>query len=275
MKGYKHLTEFDRNKIARMRKEGATMREIGAALHVSAATVCREIKRGTYTYMNADYIEVTEYIPERSHARYRANMAAKGGPLKIGSDRRYAETLEALIADDNYSPEAALHEIEAHPEKYGCFETRICHKCLLVLTERVTRMEVIRLIPDKSAASVVRALDTIERKWGARFPLVFQSITMDNGSEFADYKGIERSVYKRRESKRTRTYYCHPYCSSERGSNEKQNQMIRRKFPKGTNFDKVTQKDVAAVENWLNRYPRLLLGWASAGQLFEGYLQTV
>ena len=49
MKGYKHLTEFDRNKIARMRKEGATMREIGAALHVSAATVCREIKRGTYT----------------------------------------------------------------------------------------------------------------------------------------------------------------------------------------------------------------------------------
>lgn len=47
MKGYKHLTEFDRNKIARMRKEGATMREIGAALHVSAATVCREIKRGT------------------------------------------------------------------------------------------------------------------------------------------------------------------------------------------------------------------------------------
>ena len=47
MKGYKHPTEFDRNKIARMRKEGATMREIGAALHVSAATVCREIKRGT------------------------------------------------------------------------------------------------------------------------------------------------------------------------------------------------------------------------------------
>ena len=64
MKGYKHLTEFDRNKIARMRKEGATMREIGAALHVSAATVCREIKRGTYTYMNADYIEaVTSPLP--------------------------------------------------------------------------------------------------------------------------------------------------------------------------------------------------------------------
>ena len=325
------------------------MRQIGAALHVSAATVCRELKRGTYTYMNADYIEVTEYIPERSQKRYEANLEAKGPGLKIGNHRDYAEKLEELIVDYDYSPSAALHEIENHPEIYGEFGVRVCrqtlysyvekrifarltnkdlpfkgarqkkktkhirrmksaakgdsiekrpeevntrqepghwemdlvvsckggHKCLLVLTERVTRMEVIRLIRDKSAASVVRALDTMERKWGARFPQVFQSITMDNGSEFADYIGIERSVYKRCESKRTRTYYCHPYCSSERGSNEKQNQMIRRKFPKGTNFDKVTQKDVEAVESWLNRYPRQLLGWASAGQLFEGYLQTV
>lgn len=55
MKGYKHLTAMTGTK-AKMRKEGATMRQIGAALHVSAATVCRELKRGTYTYMNADYI---------------------------------------------------------------------------------------------------------------------------------------------------------------------------------------------------------------------------
>ena len=319
------------------------MRQIGAALHVSAATVCRELKRGTYTYMNADYIEVTEYIPERSQKRYEANLEAKGPGLKIGNHRDYAEKLEELIVDYDYSPSAALHEIENHPEIYGEFGVRVCrqtlysyvekrifarltnkdlpfkgarqkkktkhirrmksaakgdsiekrpeevntrqepghwemdlvvscrggHKCLLVLTERVTRMEVIRLIRDKSAASVVRALDTMERKWGTRFPQVFQSITMDNGSEFADYIGIERSVYKRCESKRTRTYYCHPYCSSERGSNEKQNQMIRRKFPKGTNFDKVTQKDVEAVESWLNRYPRKILGWYSSADLFN------
>lgn len=40
------------------------MREIAAAIHVPAATVCREIKRGTRTYNNGDYIEVTQYIPE-------------------------------------------------------------------------------------------------------------------------------------------------------------------------------------------------------------------
>ena len=130
MKGYRHLTEHDRNKIAKMKKEGATLREIGAALHVSAATVCREIKRGTYTYMNADYIEVTEYIPERSHQRYRANMEAKGPGLKIGNHRDYAEKLEELIVDQDFSPSAALHEIENHPEIYGDFGIRVCRQTL-------------------------------------------------------------------------------------------------------------------------------------------------
>lgn len=77
------------------------------------------------------------------------------------------------------------------------------HKCLLVLTERVTRQEIMRLIPDKTAASVVRALNTIERKYGKLFPTVFKSITVDNGSEFADCAGLERSVLKKR-GKRTK-----------------------------------------------------------------------
>ena len=148
------------------------------------------------------------------------------------------------------------------------------HKCLLVLTERVTRQEIMRLIPDRTAASVVRALNTIERKYGKLFPAVFKSITVDNGSEFADCEGLERSVSKKR-GKRTKMYYCHPYCSSERGSNEKQNQMIRRKFPKGTNFDKVSPKEVKMVEDWLNRYPRKILGWYSSADMFRALIEAV
>ena len=342
MKGYKHLTAHDRNKMAKMRKEGATMRQIGAALHVSAATVCRELKRGTYTYLNADYIEVTEYIPERSQKRYEANLEAKGPGLKIGNHRDYAEKLEELIVDYDYSPSAALHEIENHPERDGEFGVRVCrqtlysyvekrifarltnkdlpfkgsrqkkktkhirrmksaakgdsiekrpeevntrqepghwemdlvvscrggHKCLMALTERVTRQEIMRLIPDKSAASVVRAMNTLERKYGKMFPEVFKTITVDNGTEFSDCEGMETSVFKA-GGQRTKMYYCHPYCSSERGSNEKQNQMIRRKFPKGTNFDKVSPKEVRVVEDWLNRYPRKILGWYSSADLFN------
>ena len=136
MKGYKHLTAHDRNKMAKMRKEGATMRQIGAALHVSAATVCRELKRGTYTYMNADYIELTEYIPERSQKRYEANLEAKGPGLKIGNHRDYAEKLEELIVDYDYSPSAALHEIENHPEIYGEFGVRVCRQTLYSYVEK-------------------------------------------------------------------------------------------------------------------------------------------
>lgn len=342
MKGYKHLTAHDRNKMAKMRKEGATMRQIGAALHVSAATVCRELKRGTYTYMNADYIEVTEYIPERSQKRYEANLEAKGPGLKIGNHRDYAEKLEELIVDYDYSPSAALHEIETHPEIYGEFGVRVCrqtlysyvekrifarltnkdlpfkgsrqkkktkhirrmksaakgdsiekrpeevntrqepghwemdlvvscrggHKCLMALTERVTRQEIMRLIPDKSAASVVRAMNTLERKYGKMFPEVFKTITVDNGTEFSNCEGMETSIFKA-GGQRTKVYYCHPYCSSERGSNEKQNQMIRRKFPKGTDFDRVSPKEVRMVEDWLNRYPRKILGWYSSADLFN------
>ena len=63
---------------------------------------------------------------------------------------------------------------------------------LLVLTERKTRYEIILRCKDKTAKSVVRHINALERQYGALFPLVFKSITVDNGSEFSSYKMIER-----------------------------------------------------------------------------------
>ena len=56
---------------------------------------------------------------------------------------------------------------------------------------------------------VVAALDRLERKLGALFPVVFRSITVDNGSEFADVEGMERSCLRPGE-KEDAVYYCHP-----------------------------------------------------------------
>ena len=64
-------------------------------------------------------------------------------------------------------------------------------------------------------------------------------------------------------------YFCHPYTACERGTNENINRMIRRHFPKGTSFDKVTAKQVKEVERWINTYPREILGFSSASELFE------
>ena len=110
----------------------------------------------------------------------------------------------------------------------------VSKKALLVLTERKTRKEIIFLLKDHTSAAVVKALDRLERKLGKKFREIFKSITVDNGSEFADWEGMERS--RRSKKKRTKIYYCHPYSSWERGSNENQNKLVRRHIPKGRKF---------------------------------------
>ena len=96
---------------------------------------------------------------------------------------------------------------------------------------------------------------------------MFKSITVDNGSEFQDFEGIK--IAHRRKGKRTIVFFCHTYSAYERGSNENMNRLIRCWFPKGTNFDEVTKEQLAAAEEWVNRYPRKLLGWKSAADLFD------
>ena len=52
------------------------------------------------------------------------------------------------------------------------------------------------------------------------------------------------------------------------------NRLIRRFFPKGTNFDNVTPEQVAEAERWINNYPRRLLEWNSAAELFDEELKA-
>ena len=94
------------------------------------------------------------------------------------------------------------------------------------------------------------------------------TITVDNGTEFSDWEGMEKS---RRNKKipRTKIYYCHAYRSCERGSNENQNRMIRRFFPKGTNFDNVSKNAIKEVQKWMNDYPRKILGWLTPDELYN------
>ena len=138
----------------------------------------------------------------------------------------------------------------------------------IVMTERKTRREIIIPSPDKTSASVVAALDTLEKKVGSKvFPLIFQSITCDNGCEFADAAGIERSITGR--GPRTEVYYCHPYRPSERGSNENQNSLIRRHLPKGTDLSTISYEETKRIEDWLNNYPRKMFGYLCSEQLFR------
>jgi Transposase and inactivated derivatives, IS30 family len=144
-------------------------------------------------------------------------------------------------------------------------------KALLVLTERKTRKEIIEPLKNHTAREVVRALNRIERDYGDKiFRMVFQTITVDNGMEFSDFEGIERS--RRNKTKRTVLYYCHAYSSYERGSNENLNKMIRRFVPKGTNFDNRTRSEIKEIEKWMNNYPRQMFDYGTAEELYQSEL---
>ncbi len=138
---------------------------------------------------------------------------------------------------------------------------------LLVLTERLTRREYVRIMPSKHMTNVVRVLDNIEKKLGSdMFTKIFKTITVDNGSEFSDHEGMERSIGG---GKRTKVYFCHPYSSYERGSNENLNKMVRRWYPKGCSFDKVTDENIAELEKWMNEYPRGIFGYDNSAEMYR------
>lgn len=137
--------------------------------------------------------------------------------------------------------------------------------CLLVMTERKTRYEIIRKIKHKSQKDVKRALDGLPLSV-TQFARVFKTITVDNGNEFLDADGIQCDRYGAR---RTELYYCHPYASWERGSNENLNRMIRRWIPKGTDISKVPESYVAYVQHWMNAFPRKIHGYRSAYDMVQ------
>ena len=114
-----------------------------------------------------------------------------------------------------------------------------------------------------------------DKKDGANQTMgIVKSITFDNGTEFAAAEELERSCINK-HLPRTKVYFCHPYSSWERGTNENTNGMIRRRFPKGTNFAAVTNAQIVQAENWINNYPRKILGYKSSEIVFRECLREL
>lgn len=163
--------------------------------------------------------------------------------------------------------EADTREVSGHWEMDTvCSGRRKSPACILALTERRGRTEHLCRMPDKTLHSTVRALDRIERAIGFdAFCKRFKTITVDNGSEFSDSSLLERScLYPDR--KRTSVYYCHPYRSSERGSNENANKLIRHWIPKGGDIGRYSDDDISMICDWMNHYPRQLFGGLSSAE---------
>lgn len=218
-----------------------------------------------YNYIDKDYIPgiSNKDLPMRGEVKrkYRKVQSRKVKPLQRSIEDR-PEIVEAREEFGHWELDTVIGKAKGDKP------------VLAVFTERKTRAEIIRKIPDKTQESVIKEIGKIERYYGKNFSAIFKSITMDNGTELSNDKGIEKSVFKSVD-KRTLTYYCHPYCSSERGSNENQNKHIRRKIPKGTPISGYEEEYVSHTESWLNSMYRKKLGGKSAAEAFLEELEKL
>lgn len=132
-------------------------------------------------------------------------------------------------------------------------------KRILTHVERVSGYLVADFLPVVSADIV--AQKTIKRL--KRFAKQKrQSITYDNGTEFASHEMIERKT-------KATVYFANPYHSWERGTNENTNGLIRQFFPKRSSFTIISQEAVNRVARLLNRRPRKRLGYLTPFETFH------
>ena len=188
-------------------------------------------------------------------------------PLKVKRTPKKAPKDEDLVKC-GLSIEERPQEVNERTE-FGHWEidtivgTKEKSAVLLVLDERMTRMRHIVKISSRSSTAVAEGLGKIKEIYKDCFSKIFKSITSDNGCEFVS---LQEAVPE------TKIYYAHPYSSYERGTNEKQNSLVRRFFPKGKSFEKVSDEQIAYVENWINTLPRKILQYRTGKEFFQSVL---
>ena len=101
------------------------------------------------------------------------------------------------------------------------------------------------------------------------FREIFELVLTDNGHEFWDINGIERSVTS---GKRLKLFFCEPNRSDQKGACENNHKLFRCIVPKGTSIDGFLQHDMLLATNHINSYRRKSLYGKSPYELAEKYL---
>ena len=159
-------------------------------------------------------------------------------------------------------PEHTIHERPDIVEKWmrlGDWEgDTVCgaknKSCLVTQVDRVSKLLVAAISPNHTKEAVRAATRRAFELLPIDMPI--HTITLDNGSEFADFKGIEQDL-------NTTIYFADPHSPWQRGLNENTNDILRFFYPKGTNFLNVTEEEFQNVIHLINSRPRKCLCYLS------------
>ena len=129
---------------------------------------------------------------------------------------------------------------------------------ILTNVERKSRYLITAKLQDKQAIPLANACIQLFKNIKAALR---QTLTVDNGKEFAAFKKIE-------EKTNLDIYFADPYSSWQRGCNENTNGLLRQYFPKGTDFTTMTEKQLAQATRRINNRPRKCLGYRTPSEVF-------
>lgn len=137
---------------------------------------------------------------------------------------------------------------------------------IVTLVERSTRFTLLGKLPGLRDSATVT--DVLQRMIAALPADFMRTITWDQGTEMASHTQFTVATG-------CRVFFCDPHSPWQRGTNENTNGLIRDFYPKGTNFNDVTDEDLAETQRLLNIRPRQTLGWATPSEKLNELIANV
>lgn len=192
-------------------------------------------------------------------------LDARDIDLKEKVRRKPRKTTNRTMKKEFLSKEKAGHKYEDYLEfisendcsvvEMDCVEgTKDDTSVLLTLYFRAAKFQLAFIMREHTSSSVVDTLDKIETILGSElFSQMFPAILTDNGHEFLDIHGMERSI---NGDTRTKIFFCEPNRSDEKGGCENNHKRIRDIIPKGTSLEQFNQFDINKMMNHINSYKR-------------------
>ena len=235
----------------------------------SPQQIARELKRrfAGEPEMRLSHEALSTYLYVLPRGALRAQLLAclrqhrrRRRPRSRGEDRRGHIT--EMISIEERPAEVADRSVPGHWEG-DLIMGRANRSALGTLVERTTRSLILVPLKNKQAAQVRRAYAREVKILPRQMRL---SMTYDRGKEMAEHRLFTRDT-------EMKVYFAHPMSPWERGTNENTNGLLRQFFPKGTDFSKLTRRQIKRVQHLMNERPRKVLDWRSPYEAFNELLR--